>query len=105
MARFCLFRKPSGCRFLWFVLPGAPAARVRGMKQPMPGGGTERADPCGPAGNASRGPDRSRAGRHADGHDGVAVAMNVPISAEIDPAPIPGSPAGDFAFRMNDLAR
>ena len=30
--------------------------------------------------------------------------MNVPISAEIDPAPIPGSPAGDFAFRMNDLA-
>src|SRR6266571_3658257 len=76
------FPQAERCRFLWFVLAGAPAARVRGMRQPPPAGGTERADPCGPAGNASRGPDRSRANRHADGHDGVALAMNVPISAE-----------------------
>src|ERR1700680_91192 len=34
-----------------------------------------------------------------------AQAMNVPISAGIDSTPALGFPAGDFAFRMNDLAR
>jgi hypothetical protein len=82
MARFCFFRKPSGCRFLWFSLPGAPAARGRGMTQPPPAREMERARP------------RDRASRLCVCRidpggismqmlmTGVALATSVPISAQ-----------------------